>query len=64
MRRYHFLLLNILHSLLQLKCCWCSRGHVVINVDDHILVEYLYKFNVTVLELVNFLTKGVEMLIV
>jgi len=28
----------------QLKCCYCSRKHVVFNVEDRILVENLYKF--------------------
>ena len=28
----------------QLKCFWCSRKHVVSSIEDHILVENLYKF--------------------
>jgi len=43
----------------QLKCFWCSRKHVVSGVEDHILVENLYKFKGyrTELKIVNFLTK-------
>ena len=42
----------------QLKCCWCSRKHVVFNLEDRILVENLYKFKgYRAKKIVNFLTK-------
>jgi len=42
----------------QLKCCWCSRKHVVFNVEDRILVENLHKFKgYRPKKIVNFLTK-------
>jgi len=41
MQKLTWLLLTVEN---QLKCCWCSRKHVVFNVEYHILVKNLYKF--------------------
>jgi len=40
----------------QLKCCWCSRKHLVFNVEDRILVENYINAKFTELKIVYFLT--------
>ena len=44
--RYLLLIIRMPSVENQLKCCWCSREQVVfmLNVEDRILVENLYKF--------------------